>query len=126
MTEAEYAEVRAAAVQQRMTVSEWVRSTLRTARDRGRGGLGSAVHEAPPKYGSDPLRRVRVELDIKADLLERIQSRFHLPSPRAAVEYALARTAIRPMTKEDILAMEGVGWPGDLEELRSGDAGEVW
>jgi hypothetical protein len=28
-----------------------------------------------------------------------------------------------PMTKDEALAMQGVGWEGDLEGLRSGDGG---
>ena len=45
---------------------------------------------------------------------------------RAAVELALRRVAIEPMTKQEVLAMQGVGWQGDLDQMRSGDPGDVW
>jgi Arc/MetJ family transcription regulator len=44
-----------------------------------------------------------------------------LPSKRAAVELALRRLAGEPMSREEALAMEGTGWPGDLDELRAPD-----
>ena len=30
------------------------------------------------------------------------------------------------MTKEEALAMQGVGWDGDLDEMRAGSPGDVW
>lgn len=129
MSEGEYAEIRAAAERRRMNVSEWVRAVLRDARERDARGKAPIVREGRPPYGAGPASfpgRVRIELDVKEDLLEAVRERYHLPTLRAAVEYALARAAVRPMSKEEALAMQGVGWEGDLETLRSGDAGDVW
>ena len=129
MGEGEYGEIRAAAERRRMNVSEWVRVVLRDARERDARAKAPTVREGRPPYGagSTPFPgRVRIELDVKEDLLEAVRERYHLPSLRAAVEYALARAAVRPMSKEEALAMQGVGWEGDLEALRSGDAGDVW
>ena len=129
MTEAEYDEIRTTAERHRMTVSEWVRLVLRDARDRDLRGRPATVHEATPQYGdadSALPRRVRVEIDIKEDLLEAVRERYRLPNWRAAVEYALGRAAVRPMSREEALAMQGVGWEGDLDEMRSGDPGDTW
>jgi len=129
MSEAEHGEIRTAAERRRLNVSEWVRSALRDARERDARASTLAVRESQPLYGEGRPTfpgRVRIELDLKEDLLEAVRERYHLSSPRAAVEYALARAAVRPMTKEEALSMQGVGWEGDLDALRSGDPGDAW
>ena len=87
------------------------------------------MHEAAPDYG-DPSSartgRVRVELDLKEGLIETVRARYHLSTPRAAIEFALRRAAVRPMSKEEALAMEGVGWDGDLGALRAADSPDLW
>jgi len=60
------------------------------------------------------------------ELLDAVRTRYHLTSRRAAIEFALRRAAVTPMSKEEALRMEGVGWGGDLEAMRSGDAGDPW
>ena len=110
-------------------MSEWVRSVLRDARERDARASTLAVRESQPLYGEGRPTfpgRVRIELDLKEDLLEAVRKRYDLSSPRAAVEYALARAAVRPTTKEEALSMQGVGWEGDLDALRSGDPGDAW
>ncbi len=129
MGEGEYGEIRAAAERRRMNVSEWVRVVLRDARERDARAKAPAVREGRPPYGEarTPFPgRVRIELDVKEDLIEAVRERYHLSSPRAAVEYALARAAVRPMSKDEALAMQGAGWEGNLDTLRSGDPGAAW
>jgi Arc/MetJ family transcription regulator len=63
----------------------------------------------------------RTNIDIDDELIERVMSRYRLPSKRAAVELALRRLAGEPMSRDEALAMEGAGWNGDLDELRSPD-----
>ena len=137
MSQKELEEIRAAAERQLLTVSEWVRRALREERERAVRGGSTAVRERGTPYGYSPAdptadapvgptRRVRVELDIKEELLEAVRERYHLTSRRAAVEFALRRAAVSPMSKEEALAMEGVGWDGDLGEMRSGDSGAPW
>lgn len=110
-----------------MNVSEWVRAVLREERDRERTGRVAVARESAPTYGPSGAgpggvsRRVRIELEVKADLLASVQARYRLPSPRSAVEYALRRVAVGPMSREEALGMEGVGWEGDLDALRAGD-----
>ncbi|MDA0311815.1 MAG: hypothetical protein O2992_06825 [Gemmatimonadetes bacterium] len=126
MTEEEYGEIQSTADRHRLTVSEWVRDALRDAREREVRGPSATVREAPPACGASALERVRLEMDVKEELLGAVRERFRLPTDRAAVEYALRRVAIKPMTKEEALAMEGVGWDGDLDAMRSGDPGDLW
>lgn len=129
MSDDELDEIRAAAERSHTTVSEWVRTVLRAERERARRGGPRQVREPTAAYGEgsrSPTGRIRVELDLKEDLLDAVRSRYHLPSDRAAVEYALRRAAVTPMSKEEVLEMEGVGWDGDLAVLRSGDPGAEW
>ena len=130
MSQKELDEIRAAAERHLVTVSEWVRLVLREERERAVRGRSTAVlRERGGPYGdapAGPTRRVRIEVDVKEELLEAVRERYHLTSRRAAVEFALRRAAVRPMSKEEALAMEGVGWDGDLGAMRSGDAGAPW
>jgi Arc/MetJ family transcription regulator len=64
----------------------------------------------------------RTNIEIDDELIERVMRRYRLPSKRAAVELALQRLAGEPMSREEALAMEGTGWPGDLDELRAPEA----
>jgi hypothetical protein len=125
MDEAEYREVQEAAAAVRMTVSEWVRRILREARRPQANGtpsdeeglrrrkherVGAAVREAGPAYG---------------DLLERVMQRYGLPDAEAAVRFALRRAADPPLSREDILAMEGTGWEDDMAALRPSAIPEI-
>ena len=129
MTEEEYTEIRGSAERHRMTVSEWVRLRLRMARDREAGGAALAAREHGPSYGGGPPplgTRARIEMDVREELLEAVRERYRLPSWQAAVEFALGRVAVTPMSKKEALEMEGAGWEGDLDALRSADSTEVW
>ena len=128
MDEEELDEIREAADRGRMTVSEWVRMVLREARAHG-VGPGAAVREPRAPYSTAPGglgRRVHVDAEVKDELIRAVQDRYHLSSPRAAIEFALRRAAVVPMSKEEALDMEGTGWDGDLDALRSGDPGSPW
>ena len=131
VSEEELAEIRAAAEERRMNVSEWVRLVLRQERERRMRGRSASVHEPVRPYGpTDPsgLPRDRrpVEVDVHVDLLTAVRDRYRLPNDRAAIEFALRRAAVRPMTRDEALAMEGVGWDGDLAAMRRGDPGGLW
>ena len=61
------------------------------------------------------MSRLNVEVDDAA--LEKIMNRYGLPTKRAAIDLALRRLAGGgdPLA---ILALEGTGWSGDLDEMR--------
>ena len=67
----------------------------------------------------------RTNIDINDDLIARVMRRFNLPSKRAAVDLALRRLLGEPMTRDEILALQGVGWRGDLERSRRAEADEL-
>jgi Arc/MetJ family transcription regulator len=128
MSQDEHDEVRAAAARDRLTVSEWVRRSLRSARGHSTP-VPSRVREGSGDYrtgATDVSGRVTVSLDLKEELVEGVRQRYGQPNWRAAVEYALRRAAVRPMSMEEALAMRGAGWDGSLDELRSGDPGSPW
>ena len=45
---------------------------------------------------------------------------YRLRSKREAVDLALRKLVGEPMSREEMLAMEGTGWGGDLDEMRVG------
>jgi Arc/MetJ family transcription regulator len=71
------------------------------------------------------VRVTRTNIDIDDELVARVMRRFGLPSKRAAVDLALRRLLGEPMTRDEILAMQGVGWSGDLEGIRRAEAAEL-
>ena len=44
---------------------------------------------------------------------------------RRALREALGRQAIVPMTRAEAVTMRGVGWDGDVDEMRAGSPGDV-
>ena len=67
----------------------------------------------------------RTNIDIDDELVKRVMRRFALPSKRAAVDLALRRLLGEPMSRDEILALQGVGWSGDLDASRRAEAGEL-
>ncbi len=63
---------------------------------------------------------MRTNIEIDDDLIERVMRTYRIRTKREAVDYALRRLTVEPMTREEMLAMEGSGWDGDLDEMRSG------
>jgi Arc/MetJ family transcription regulator len=45
--------------------------------------------------------------------------RYQVRTKREAVDLALRRLVGTPATRESLLALEGTGWAGDLDALRS-------
>jgi Arc/MetJ family transcription regulator len=60
----------------------------------------------------------RTNVDIDDALVARVMRRYGVPTKRAAVDLALRRLDVEPLTREEALAMRGSGWEGDLEALR--------
>lgn len=61
----------------------------------------------------------RTNIEIDDVLIERVMQIYRLRSKREAVDLALRKLLGDPMTREEMLAMEGAGWAGDLEAMRS-------
>ena len=73
--------------------------------------------EHPDVY--DGVNMSRTNIDIDDDLVTEAMRRYGLRSKRAAVDLALRRLVGEPMSRDEALGMEGTGWEGDLDALRS-------
>ena len=60
----------------------------------------------------------RTNIDIDDEVLRRVQSTYGLRTKREAVDFALRRLLVEPMSDREALEMRGSGWSGDLEEMR--------
>ncbi|CAI9409519.1 type II toxin-antitoxin system VapB family antitoxin [Nocardioides sp. T2.26MG-1] len=67
----------------------------------------------------------RTNIDIDEALVTEVMRRFRLKTKREAVDFALRRAAGSTATSEGLLSLEGLGWDGDLDELRS-DGSASW
>lgn len=119
-------EIQAAAERARLTVSQWVRLVLREARGQGGGPrhTPAMVRESTRGYagtgrGASPSRSPVL---VDDELLTRVMERYRFPTRDAAVHFALRRAADPPMSRDEVLAMRGTGWQGDLDVLRGADA----
>ena len=63
----------------------------------------------------------RTNIDIDDELVDRAMRMYRLESKRAAVQLALEKLVGERMTTEEILAMQGVGYPVDNDELEGLD-----
>ncbi len=61
----------------------------------------------------------RTNIEIDDDLIAEAMRRYGLATKREAVDFALRRLVGPVMTREEMLAMEGSGWEGDLDQLRA-------
>ncbi len=61
----------------------------------------------------------RTNIDIDDELIERVMHQRGYRTKREAVDRALRRLDITPADHDELLALEGSGWDGDLEEMRA-------
>ena len=59
----------------------------------------------------------RTNIDIDEHACRLVMERYGCKTKREAVNLALRKLAIVPMSLEEALAMRGTGWEGDLDEL---------
>jgi Arc/MetJ family transcription regulator len=67
----------------------------------------------------------RTNVEIDDELIERAMRIYRLRSKREAVDFALRKLVGDRMTRDEMLAMEGMGWIGDLAEMRSQEVPEL-
>ena len=65
----------------------------------------------------------RTNIDIDEEACAEVMRQYQLRTKREAVNFALNQLAIKPFTVEEALQMQGTGWDGDLDEMRTY---EVW
>ena len=64
----------------------------------------------------------RTNIDIDDEACAEVMRRYQLRTKREAVNFALQLLAVKPFTIEEALQMQGTGWEGDLDEMRTYDA----
>ena len=61
----------------------------------------------------------RTNIDIDDRACAEVMRRYHLGTKREAVNFALRTLAAEVASLEEARAMQGSGWEGDLEAMRS-------
>lgn len=61
----------------------------------------------------------RTNVVVDEELVEKVKKLYGLPTTRAAIDFAL-RTLVGGAEQRDMLDLEGMGWEGDLDEMRPG------
>jgi Arc/MetJ family transcription regulator len=62
---------------------------------------------------------VKINIEIDEVACRKAMERYQLATMEDAVNFALNQLINEPMTLEEVLAMEGSGWIGDLAEMRA-------
>jgi Arc/MetJ family transcription regulator len=61
----------------------------------------------------------RTNVDIDDADLDWVMKRYRFHTKREAINYALKRLRIAPMSREEMLSLQGIGWEGDLDSMRA-------
>jgi len=67
-------------------------------------------------------RMVRTNVVIDEGLIRRVMDLYQLKTKREAIDFALRYAARSEERKAKTLALEGIGWEGDLDEIRGREA----
>ncbi|MBV9450795.1 MAG: type II toxin-antitoxin system VapB family antitoxin [Streptosporangiaceae bacterium] len=68
----------------------------------------------------------RTNIEINEELVGRVMERYHLTTKKEAVDLALRYTAGTPLTQEFLDSVHGMGWGGDLAEMRNDPPPPGW
>lgn len=60
----------------------------------------------------------RTNIEINEELVTAVMRRYDLKTKKDAVDLALRRTVGTPLTREFLDEVHGMGWDGDLAEMR--------
>ena len=60
----------------------------------------------------------RTNIDIDDELVAEVMRRFGLTTKKEAVDLALRRLVGPRLSPEFLQGLEGIGWEGDLDEMR--------
>jgi len=60
----------------------------------------------------------RTNIEIDDELVAIVMKRYELKTKKDAVDLALRQVAGTPLTREFLDSVEGMGWDGDLAEIR--------
>jgi len=68
---------------------------------------------------------LRTNIEIDEELVTAVMRRYQLRTKKEAVDLALRRAAGMPLTREFLDEVEGMGWDGDLGEMRNDTIEEI-
>lgn len=69
-------------------------------------------------YGLCMSTMTRTNIEIDDELVAIVMKRYELKTKKDAVDLALRQAAGTPLTREFLDSVEGMGWDGDLAEIR--------
>ena len=64
------------------------------------------------------MTRTNVDIDDKA--CAEVMRRYQFATKREAINFALKTLAAEPASLDEARSLRGIGWEGDLDEMRSG------
>ena len=67
----------------------------------------------------------RTNIEIDDALIAEATRRYGVGTKREAVDLALRRLVRLPLTREFLQGLKGVGWAGELDELRSAESPQI-
>jgi Arc/MetJ family transcription regulator len=67
----------------------------------------------------------RTNIDLDDDLVRAAMRKYGLKTKKEAVDLGLRRLVGEPVTKEFLLGLEGMGWQGDLTDMRDDEVDEL-
>jgi Arc/MetJ family transcription regulator len=62
---------------------------------------------------------LRTNIEINEELVTAVMERYELRTKKDAVDLALRQTVGTPLTREFLDEVHGMGWGGDLAEMRN-------
>jgi Arc/MetJ family transcription regulator len=62
---------------------------------------------------------LRTNIEINEELVTAVMERYGLRTKKEAVDLALRQTVGTPLTREFLDEVHGMGWGGDLAEMRN-------
>lgn len=60
----------------------------------------------------------RTNIEIDDEVIAAVMRRYRLRTKREAVDFALRSLDVEALTGDEVLALEGSGWEGDLDRMR--------
>jgi Arc/MetJ family transcription regulator len=68
---------------------------------------------------------LRTNIEIDEELVTAVMRRYDLRTKKDAVDLALRKTVGGPLTRQFLDEVEGMGWGGDLAEMRNDPIAEI-
>ena len=60
----------------------------------------------------------RTNIDLDDELVAEVMRRYGVTTKKEAVNLALRRLVGVPLNREFLIGLEGIGWDGDLDDIR--------